>query len=95
MHGCFMFRESTSIKIYLSDMEKFALVFSGLCHDVSHRGYTNNFEMLSYSKLTIRYHDKSVFQYHNQSSFNVFLVILGFGTTPCSDDISADAKRKK
>ena len=60
MHGCFYFIENTSIANYLNDLEKFALIFSGLCHDVSHRGYTNNFEINSYSKLTIRYHDKSV-----------------------------------
>lgn len=60
MHGCYMFTTATSIRLYLSDLEKFALVFSGLCHDVSHRGFTNNFEMLAYSKLAVRYHDKSV-----------------------------------
>ena len=60
MHGCFLLKENTSISNYFNDLEKFALVFSGLCHDVSHRGYTNNFEILSYSKLTVRYHDKSV-----------------------------------
>lgn len=61
MHGCYMFVTKTSVKEYLSDIERLALVFSGLCHDVSHRGYTNNFEILSYTKLAIRYHDKSVF----------------------------------
>ena len=61
MHGCFMFTDTTSVKLYFSELEKFALIFSGLCHDVSHRGYTNNFEILSYSKLAIRYNDKSVF----------------------------------
>ena len=62
MHGCFMFTETTSVKFYFSELEKFAFIFSGLCHDVSHRGCTNNFEILTYSKLAIRYHDKSVFK---------------------------------
>ncbi len=60
MHGCYLFSENTSVKNYLTEFEKFTLIFSGLCHDVSHKGYTNNFEMLSSSKLAIRYHDKSV-----------------------------------
>ena len=41
-------------------IDKLALVFSGLCHDVSHTGRTNPFECNSRSKLSIRYHDKSV-----------------------------------
>ena len=91
MHGCFILKESTSIGFYLNDLEKFALVFSGLCHDVAHRGFTNNFEILSYSKLAVRYHDKSVKK--NKRKF--FNPILGFRTTSRSYCLFDHEKRKK
>lgn len=46
----------------LSQFTKFALMLSGLCHDVSHTGRTNIFEINSLSNLAIRYHDKSVLE---------------------------------
>ena len=46
-------------------MTRFALILSGLSHDVGHTGRTNIFEINSLSDLAIRYHDKSVLeQYH-------------------------------
>lgn len=44
----------------LDDFTRFVTVVSALCHDVSHTGRTNIFEINSRSKLAIRYHDKSV-----------------------------------
>jgi hypothetical protein len=41
-------------------MQQFSLILSGLCHDVSHTGRNNLFEVNSLSKLAIRYHDKAV-----------------------------------
>ncbi len=45
---------------FIDILVRFATIFSGLCHDVSHTGRTNLFEINSRSKLAIRYHDKSV-----------------------------------
>lgn len=50
----------SSIGRHLNDFDKFTLVFSALCHDVDHTGRSNNFEVASEGKLSIRYHDKSV-----------------------------------
>lgn len=46
----------------LTEFVKFALILSGLCHDVSHSGRTNIFEINSLSNLAIRYHDRSVLE---------------------------------
>lgn len=60
MHGCFIVLIKTSLSEKSSPIEKLALLFSGLCHDVAHTGRTNAFEINSGSKLAIRYNDKSV-----------------------------------
>jgi calcium/calmodulin-dependent 3',5'-cyclic nucleotide phosphodiesterase len=41
------------------------LLLSGLCHDISHTGRTNTFEINSLSNLAIRYHDRSVLEQHH------------------------------
>jgi len=45
---------------YLDQMELFSLLLSGLCHDVDHTGRTNVFEIVSHSRLAIKYNDESV-----------------------------------
>lgn len=60
MQCCYYFCNHTSAKEYFNNIEKFSLIFSGLCHDVSHTGHNNLFEMNCLSKLALRYHDKSV-----------------------------------
>lgn len=52
----------------LNQFTKFALILSGLCHDVSHTGRTNIFEINSLSNLAIRYHDKSVLEQHHAAT---------------------------
>lgn len=44
------------------------MIFGALCHDVSHRGRTNIFEINSLSNLAIRYHDKSVLEQHHAAT---------------------------
>ena len=44
MHGCYMIGEKTEAKLFLTDIQRFSLVLSGLCHDVNHTARTNNFE---------------------------------------------------
>lgn len=60
MHGCYCFITKTKINDTISHLDKIGLLFSALCHDVSHTGRTNAFEINSLSKLAIRYNDKSV-----------------------------------
>lgn len=60
MHGCYHFSTKTIITEYMSELDKISTVFSGLAHDVGHTGYTNIFEINTFSKLATRYNDKSV-----------------------------------
>ena len=58
--SCYTFVTKTKVNTILKDHEGFCLIFSGYCHDMAHTGRTNMFEMNSFSKLAVRYHDKSV-----------------------------------
>lgn len=61
MQSCYMLSKGKKAMQVLKNIDIFAVVLSGLCHDVGHTGRTNNFEIAVQSKLAIRYHDKSVF----------------------------------
>lgn len=63
MAHLFLFDKSANK--YLNKTQEFSLVFSGLCHDVSHRAKTNAFEVNTMSKLALRYHDQSVLEQHH------------------------------
>jgi hypothetical protein len=55
-------------------MDYFALVFSGLCHDVGHTGFNNDFEIKTLSKKALRWNDKSVLEnYHAYTTFKLLL----------------------
>jgi len=65
----------------LTDLQKYALVFSGLCHDINHTAHSNLFEVNSLSKLATRFSDSSVLERHhiattfkviNMNSCNIF-----------------------
>ena len=72
MHGCYLLAHHDKLGIYFSDLEKFALVLSGLCHDVGHTGTTNIFEQNALSKLALRYNDKSVLEnFHVAETFKI------------------------
>jgi len=61
MQCCYYLSYQEKSNEFLNDLDKFTLIFSGLCHDVAHTGRTNLFEINSLSKLAIRYNDQSVF----------------------------------
>lgn len=44
----------------MDEIEKFALLFSSLGHDIDHTGRTNLFETNNLSKIALRYNDESV-----------------------------------
>ena len=56
----------------LNEKNIFAIVFSGLCHDVGHTGFTNAFEIASYSKKAMTYNDRSPLEnYHAALTFEL------------------------
>ena len=59
-HGAYFLLKNSTISEMLPALEKFAFLFSALCHDVDHTGRNNAFECASFSKLAIRYNDESV-----------------------------------
>lgn len=44
LHGCYQLTTISKIDKILDKLDKFSLMFAGLCHDVNHRGKTNIFE---------------------------------------------------
>ena len=60
MHCSYMITNFQSVKKYLTQFQKAALIFSAFCHDANHTGHTNIFEMNSLSKIALKFHDKSV-----------------------------------
>jgi hypothetical protein len=65
MHGCYCLSSLPSLRTLIPEFDQLILIFSGLCHDVSHTAHNNAFEMNSFSKLCIRYNDKSVLENHH------------------------------
>lgn len=49
----------------LGDIEVFALIISGLCHDLEHPGVNNPFLVASRSDLATLYNDRSVLENHH------------------------------
>ncbi|KAL9645598.1 hypothetical protein ABK040_000660 [Willaertia magna] len=70
----YMFLNSEKISTFLSPVEKFAMLVSGLCHDIDHPGVNNNFLVMTEDELAYRYNDKSVLEnYHACSGFRTML----------------------
>jgi len=58
----------------LTDMERFALCISALCHDLEHPGVNNVFLIKSRSSLVALYNDTSILEKHH--SFRAFELML-------------------
>ncbi len=52
---------------FQDDIDYLALIFSALMHDVNHTGKNNTYEMNTFSKLAIKYNDKSVLEQHHSA----------------------------
>ena len=59
MHTAYLLSGLAECKKILASKDIFSIVFSGLCHDVGHTGFTNLFEIASQSNKAIVYNDKS------------------------------------
>jgi len=59
MHSCYLLSNLSSNFNILNKKDIFINVFSGLCHDVGHTGFTNAFEIASMSRKAMIYNDKS------------------------------------
>ena len=62
---------------FLSPFENFALILSGLGHDLNHPGVTNIFMINSRHPLAVRYNDISVLENHHAATLIRFLELSG------------------
>ena len=70
MHTCYLISSLQENQKIFTNHEFFAIVFSGLCHDVGHTGFTNSFEIASQSKKALIYNDKSPLEnFHASTTF--------------------------
>ena len=63
MQGVYFFTKFTTFKP--TNLQKLALLFSALMHDIDHTGKSNTFEGNSMSSLAIRYNDRSILENHH------------------------------
>lgn len=59
MHSCYLLSKIPANFNILTVKDIFVNVFSGLCHDVGHTGFTNAYEIASNSKKAMIYNDRS------------------------------------
>ena len=58
--------------INLNNLDITALLVGGLCHDVGHPGYNNDFQIKMHTDLAITYNDKSVLEnYHISLTYKI------------------------
>jgi len=67
VHSTHYFIKETCLMDFQDNVDYLALIFSALCHDVNHTGKNNTYEMNTFSKLAIKYNDKSVLEQHHSA----------------------------
>ena len=51
--------------LFLNKLDIISLLVAGVCHDVGHKGYNNEYQIKMYTDLAITYNDKSILEnYH-------------------------------
>ena len=69
-----MYISKSNIITYLdlNNIDIISLLISGLCHDVGHPGYNNDYQIKMFTDLSITYNDKSVLEnYHISLTFQI------------------------
>ena len=58
--------------LFLNKLDIISLLVAGVCHDVGHKGYNNEYQMKMYTDLAITYNDKSILEnYHITVTFKL------------------------
>ena len=58
--------------LYLNKLDILSLLVAGVCHDVGHKGYNNDYQIKMYTDLAITYNDKSVLEnFHITETFKL------------------------
>ena len=67
-HITVKFFDILTITNTINALEKFAILFSAIVHDIAHPGNTNQFEINSKSELSLIYNDNAVLENHHCST---------------------------
>jgi hypothetical protein len=65
LHCVVMLLDRTAAGRALSALDALAFLLAAVAHDVDHRGFTNAYETLSLSELSLRYNTSSVLEHHH------------------------------
>ena len=58
--------------LLLNKLDILSLLIAGICHDVGHKGYNNDYHIKTFSDLAILYNDKSILEnYHITETFKL------------------------
>ena len=58
--------------LYLNKLDILSLLVAGVCHDVGHKGYNNDYQIKMYTDLAITYNDKSILEnFHISETFKL------------------------
>lgn len=65
VHYTFKLLEASGAGSRLYTIDRFAILFGALCHDIGHRGRNTAFEVITHSDLALRYNDSSPLENHH------------------------------
>jgi hypothetical protein len=72
LHGCHFMVEKTQLKDCITPGEHFSFLIAGMCHDLSHPGTNNMFQVDSQSTIAMMYNDVSVLEnFHITTTFEI------------------------
>ena len=98
LHGCNLIVERTKLAQHITPTEHFSFLIAGMCHDLSHPGTNNMFQMDSQSKIALKYNDCSVLEnFHITTTFEILRQpqYLKLFPSPKSDDDDDDDDEEK
>mmetsp|Transcript_44586 Transcript_44586/g.80160 ORF Transcript_44586/g.80160 Transcript_44586/m.80160 type:complete len:1024 (-) Transcript_44586:39-3110(-) len=76
-HAVWRFTQSCQVQEYLSDVERFGLLVSAVCHDIGHPGLNNAFLMETRHEFAMTYNDRSPLE--NMSAALLFRLLAAPG----------------
>lgn len=75
MHGTYLMLETFNAKQYLTDLERLALTFGAIVHDLDHPGTNNTYHSNKGTVLSIIYNDNAILEnYHCARTFELFSI---------------------
>jgi hypothetical protein len=71
----YLYKSKVIDYLLLNKLDILSLLIAGICHDVGHKGYNNDYHIKIYSDLAITYNDKSILEnYHITETFKLLKI---------------------